>query len=133
MCIRDRAWGVSQQLGAVPATPADAAAWRAAGSLTIWRSGQPPPNMNYTRGAIFWARPLAASTTASPPFVVWGKSDGTVGTVEGDTTFYTAAQFRQVPASPRGVRAMLRRIYDQTGCDHETGCSPWTSSSGKCR
>lgn len=119
-----KAWGVSRQLGAVSATPADAAAWRAAGSPTTWRSGKWPPTMNDTRGAIFWARPLAATTTASPPFVVWGKSDGTVGVVEGDTTFLTADQFRQIPASQRGVVKMLRQIYDQTGCDHETGCSP---------
>ena len=89
--------------------------------------------MNDTRGAIFWARPLTATTTAAPPFVAWGKSDGTVGAVEGDTTFLNAAQFRQIPPSPQALTAFLRQVYDQTGCNHETGCSPmdqfiWTMS-----
>jgi hypothetical protein len=128
-----KAWGISQQLGVVPATPADGVAWRAAGSPTTWSSGKWPPTMNDTRGAIFWARPLTATTTAAPPLVAWGKSDGTVGVVEGNTTFLNAAQFRQIPPSPRALTAFLRQVYDQTGCSHETGCSPvdqfiWTMS-----
>ena len=37
-------WEITQQLGTLPADPADAAAWRAAGSPTTWLGGQKPGN-----------------------------------------------------------------------------------------
>ncbi len=123
-------WLISQELGTVPATPADASAWRAAGSPTTWRSGQ---FGGMTMGAP-WTRPLYASTAASAPSATWTVSDGTVGYVEGDLTGLKAAQFRQMPTSQRGVAAVLRHYYAATGCPrHPASCSPedqftWTDA-----
>lgn len=122
-------WLITQELGAVPATPADAAAWRAAGSPTTWDSGERAP---ITRGGI-WSRPLAATTAGLPPRATGGPSDGTVGYVEGDMPGLKAAQFRQMPTSRRGVAALLRRAYVATGCNRRPGCSPedqftWTEA-----
>lgn len=113
-------WLISQQLGAFPATPADAAAWRAAGSPATWRSGQ---YGSVTLGAP-WARPLAATTATSVPSATWTVSDGTVGYVEGDLAGLKAAQFRQMPTSPQGVAALLRHYYVAVGCTRHPGCSP---------
>jgi hypothetical protein len=123
-------WLITQELGAVPATPADTAAWRAAGSPTTWDSGERGPAV--TRGGI-WSRPLAATTAGLPPRATWGASDGTVGYVEGDEAGLKAAQFRQMPTSRRGVAALLRRYYVATGCNRHPGCSPedqftWTDA-----
>jgi len=117
-----KGWDITQQLGARPATPADAAAWRAAGSPSTWHSGtrsrrvmtlRPPP----------WA--LDVTTAASVQAAGWQVSDGTVGYVEGDLAGLKAAQFRQMPTSPRGVAAVLRHYYAATGCaKHPAGCSP---------
>lgn len=123
-------WLISQELGTVPATPADASAWRAAGSPTTWRSGQ---FGGMTMGAP-WTRPLYASTAASAPSATWTVSDGTVGYVEGDLAGLKAAQFRQMPTSQRGVAAVLRHYYAATGCPrHPASCSPedqftWTDA-----
>jgi hypothetical protein len=122
-------WLITQELGAVPATPADAAAWRAAGSPTTWNSGERRPGM--TRGG--WGRPLAATTAGLPPRATWGPSDGTVGFVEGDLAGLKAAQFRRMPTSRRGVEAVLRQYYVATGCNRHPGCSPedqftWTDA-----
>jgi hypothetical protein len=123
-------WLITQELGTVPATPVDAAAWRAAGSPTTWRSGRDggmimgPP----------WARPLDTSTAALPPSANWTVSDGTVGYIEGDEAGLKAAQFRQMPTSERGVAAVLRHYYTATGCGkHPSSCSPedqftWTEA-----
>jgi hypothetical protein len=114
-------WLISRELGTVPATQADASAWRAAGSPKKWRSGQfgdmimGPP----------WTRPLYATTAASALSATWTVSDGTVGFVEGDEAGLKAAQFRQMPTSQRGVAALLRRYYTATGCaKHPSSCSP---------
>jgi len=124
-------WLTTQELGTVPATSADAAAWRAAGSPTTWDSGEWPDGIRLSG---VWARPLATTTAGSPPSATWGSSDGTVGYVEGDEAGLKAAQFRQMPTSPRGVAALLRQYYVATGCNrHPAGCSPedqftWTDA-----
>jgi hypothetical protein len=123
-------WLINQELGTVPATAADAAAWRAAGSPTTWRSGR-------VGGMIMgppWTRPLYTSAAALPPSANWAVSDGTVGFVEGDEAGLKAEQFRQMPTSARGVAAVLRHYYTATGCsEHPASCSPegqfiWTEA-----
>ena len=126
----EKYWLISQELGTVPATSADATAWRAAGSPTTWRSGQ---SGDLTESSP-WTRPLYATTAASPPSATWTVSDGTVGYVEGDLAGLKAAQFRHMPTSPGGVAAVLRHYYIATGCArHPSSCSPedqftWTDA-----
>jgi hypothetical protein len=116
-----RFWQITRQLGARPASPADAGAWRAAGSPTSWHSGQQP--VSYPGGyPVQWNNPLAATTAASPRSASWQVSDGTVGFVEGDLAGLTAAQFRQVSTRPRQVKALLRRYALRAHC-HYPGCS----------
>jgi hypothetical protein len=118
-------WLISQELGTVPATPADVTAWRAAESPTTWRSGQWDTRSNggITTGGVPWARPLATTAAASAPGATWAVSDGTVGYVEGNLAGLKAAQFRQMPTSPQGVAAMLRHYYAATGCAAHAYCS----------
>jgi hypothetical protein len=108
-------WVISQQLGARPATSADAAAWRAAGSPTAWHSGLSAPQKSGWLAGFpdEWMDRLAATTAASARSATWQVSDGTVGYVEGDLTGLTAAQFRQMPTSPRAIAAVLRHYYSQ--------------------
>jgi len=111
-------WTISRQLGARPATPADTAAWRAAGSPTKWHSGQPGYRTDgWLAGYPFdWVNGLAASTTAAPPSAAWQVSDGTVGYVEGDEPGLNAAQFRRMPTLPWLVEARLRHYARLTPC-----------------
>lgn len=111
-------WAISQQLGARPATQADAAAWRAAGSPTKWHSGQ-PASRNYAWLAGYpleWVNGLAATTTASARSATWQVSDGTVGYVEGDEPGLKGAQFRRLPGRPRLIEARLRHYARLTLC-----------------
>lgn len=130
MSAGEKYWLISQELGTVPATSADATAWRAAGSPTTWRSGQ---SGDLTESSP-WTRPLYATTAASPASATWTVSDGTVGYVEGDLAGLKAAQFRHMPTSPGGVAAVLRHYYIATGCArHPSSCSPedqftWTDA-----
>jgi Sigma-70 region 2 len=103
-----REWTVSRTLGLVPATPADAAAWHAAGSPNSW---------HYVKATV--------TTSASRPSARWQVSDGTVGLVEGDEPGLTPAQFRAMPASPRALLARLRHYAQATWCGshHSWGCS----------
>jgi hypothetical protein len=110
-------WLISQQLGTRPATPADAAAWRAAGSPEAWHSGLPANN--YLAGLPEkWTGMLAATTAASARSATWQVSDGTVGYVEGDLAGLKAAQFRQMPTLPRLVEAMLRHYAMRAHCSN---------------
>jgi hypothetical protein len=117
---------ITQQLATRPATPADAAAWRAAGSPTTWHGGQFSYHNKYdtTLGAP-WGFNLAATTVAPAPSATWTVSDGTIGYVEGDEAGLNAAQFGQVPARPRAVAAFLRHYAEQTYCVQHpsSGCS----------
>jgi hypothetical protein len=53
-------------------------------------------------------------------------SDGIVGYVEGDEAGLTAAQFRQVPTSRRGVAALLRHDAEVTYCVQHPSAGCWT-------
>jgi hypothetical protein len=103
-----REWSIYQTRGAAPATTADAAAWRAAGSPMSW---------SYPKDTI--------TTKASPPGATWQISDGTVGFVQGDEPGLTAAQFRAMPADRAGLLARLRHYALLTWCGRhpEHGCS----------
>ena len=116
-----REWLVSQQLRTRPATEADAAQWRAAGSPAHWHSGKKPSS---TLGGypVEWTYPLAASTAAAPRSAEWQVSDGTVGFIEGDLAGLDAAHFRKLPTRPRLVAALLHRYALRAHC-HYKGCS----------
>jgi hypothetical protein len=103
-----REWTVSRNLGLVPATAADKAAWLAAGSPKSW---------NYFKTTF--------TTSASPPTATWQVSDGTVGLVEGDEPGLTPVQFRAMPASPRALLARLRHYARVTWCGRhpQAGCA----------
>jgi hypothetical protein len=116
-----REWVISQQLGTRPATPADAAAWRAAGSPATWRSGL-PANSYLAGYPTEWTGPLAATSAASARSATWQVSDGTVGFVEGDLAGLNAAQFRRMPTRPRLVEAILRQYAMRAHCT-EPDCS----------
>jgi hypothetical protein len=71
-----------------------------------------------------WVGELAASTAASARGASWQVSNGVVGFIEGDLPGLTAAQFRQVPTTPAGVKALLRHYYAETNCpSHPAICS----------
>ncbi len=110
-----REWVISRQLGARPATPADAAAWRAAGSPATWHSGlSAARNAGWLAGfPLPWVGRLAASANASAPTASGQVSDGTVGFVEGDLPGLKAARFAAMPATPRGISGVLRQYYKQ--------------------
>jgi hypothetical protein len=117
---------ITQQLAARPATPADAAAWRAAGSPTTWHGGQfSHHNKNDTTLGAPWGFNLAATTVAPAPSATWTISDGTIGYIEGDEAGLNAAQLGQVPARPKAVAAFLRHYAEQTYCVQHpsSGCS----------
>jgi len=120
---------IDQQLGTRPATPADAAAWRAAGSPATWHyaphslRGKNILTLGSPWGGDLW--PAVATTVAQARTATWAVSDGTVGFIEGDLAGLNAAQFAQIPGRPRAVAALLRRYAEQTYCvQHPTsGCS----------
>ncbi|MBV9855505.1 MAG: CU044_5270 family protein [Streptosporangiaceae bacterium] len=95
-----RMWDISQLLGAVPATPADAAAWRAAGSPASW----PLPEFRKMPSG----KKNTITTASQARLAIWQDLNGVVGYVEGDEPGLTAAQFRALPASQAGLYARLR-------------------------
>jgi hypothetical protein len=124
--VGQKSWDIFQGLGAAPATAADAAAWRAAGSPTTWHSGQDDTRQarDGTAGGVPWTGELAAGTAASARGASWQVGNGIVGYIEGDLPGLTAAQFRQMPTTPAGVRALLRQYYVETNCpSHPARCS----------
>jgi hypothetical protein len=116
-----RSWIISQQLGTRPATPVDAAAWRAAGSPASWRSGSKPA-IYLSDYPLQWTGPLTATTAAAARSAAWQVSNGIVGYIEGDLAGLNAAQFRRMPAQPRQVKALLRQYARRAHCRYR-GCS----------
>jgi len=119
---------IARQLGTRPATAADAAAWRAAGSPTTWRGGQfSYHNNDLTLGAPWGGNlwPEVATTAAQSRNASSTVSDGTIGYIEGDEAGLNAAQFGQIPARPKAVAALLRRYAKQTPCGQHpsSGCA----------
>ena len=116
---------ITRELSAKPATPADAAAWHAAGSPATWNSGQYSPRGNDLTLGAPWGFNLAASTAAPAPTATWTVSNGTIGYVEGDEAGLNAAQFARMPTQPKAVAALLRHYAEQTPCvkHPSSGCS----------
>jgi hypothetical protein len=92
--VGKRSWYIWQELPVSLATPADAAAWRAAGSPSRWIFGA---------GAKTQTDTLSAQASAASMSV----SDGTVGYIEGDEGSLTAAQFAALPDTTGGLKALL--------------------------
>jgi hypothetical protein len=107
-------WDMFQEHGTVPATPADAAAWRAAGSPTSWRSGR---TVMYPSGARKVG--LSTTTTHSLRGASWDPGNGIVGYVEGNEKGLTASQFAAMPTTQSGVLATLRRYYSEIDFDRD--------------
>ena len=124
-----KVYEIDQQLGTRPATPADAAAWRAAGSPTTWPYEQlSPRRKNIATLGGPWGDeewPAVATTVAQARTATWAVSDGTVGFIEGDLAGLNTAQFAQIPGRPRAVAALLRSYAEQTPCVQHpsSGCS----------
>ena len=108
-------WAIFQNLGARPATPADTAVWRAAGSPKSWHSGQPARQKSGWLGGfpVQWMDTLAATTSPSPATASSTVSDGTVGYVEGDLSGLNAAQFSAMPTSEPAIAKVLGDYYAQ--------------------
>ena len=108
-------WAIFQDLGARPATPADTAAWRAAGSPKSWHSGLSARQKSGWLGGfpVQWMDTLAATTSPSPATASSTVSDGTVGYVEGDLPGLNAAQFSAVPSSEPAIAKILGGYYAQ--------------------
>jgi hypothetical protein len=120
-------WAIFQNLGARPATPADEAPWRAAGSPQSWHSGKAARLKSGWPGGypVQWMDTLAATTSPSPTTASSTVSDGTVGYVEGDLAGLDAAQFSAMPTSEPGILKVLDGYYAQLRyCNQNPGqCS----------
>lgn len=106
-----QSWFTGHDLGAKPATAADATAWRAAGSPRSWITS------------------VAVSMAAAAPVTSAQQLNGDVGYAVGDGTWLTAAQFRAFPADPVKLKAlMIRYIYQDYSKVPGTGMPPLTES-----
>lgn len=90
----ERSWYIWQTLPVRLDTPADVAAWRAAGSPSKWIYGGGAKRLTYT-------------LSAQAPGASWQVSDGTVGYIEGDEAYLTAAQFAALPAAAPWLKEVL--------------------------
>lgn len=119
-------WAIFQDLGARPATAADTAVWRAAGSPKSWHSGLSARLKNSWLGGfpVQWMDTLAATTSPSPTTASSTVSDGTVGYVEGDLPGLNAAQFSALPSSEPAIAKLLGDYYAQLRyCARNPKCS----------
>lgn len=92
-----RFWYISADLGSKPATPADAAAWRAVGSPAVWRFGGGGHGM-------------AEETfrTSRSPAQSWWEPRGMALGMLGNTRA-TFARLRRLPADQAKLTALIRR------------------------
>ncbi|MEV5826647.1 CU044_5270 family protein [Spirillospora sp. NPDC052242] len=115
-----RAWTRQRSLGARAATPADAAAWRRAGSPTTFSIEVP------TKPGGGKLKPLQASTAPGP---VETQSSPLV---DGDKVFWlgrnvTMADLQALPADPAKLKAELLRWYE--GHDTESAERPMSADA----
>ena len=96
---------VTRWLGAAPATSADKAAWRAAGSPTSW-------TLTGAAGQQSGGRPLPAAPGVRKVAVEPGGSDFAIG-----GTPLTYAQIRALPTDPDKLEAYLIKLDDAAGRD----------------
>jgi hypothetical protein len=102
---RGNAVSVTRWLGAAPATDADQAAWRAAGSPTRW-------TLTGAEGEQSGDRPLPAAPGAPEVTVRPGDSGFDIG-----GTPLTYAQIRALPTEPNKLKAYLIKLDDAAGQD----------------
>lgn len=115
---RERSWSTSRKLGMAPLTPADEAAWRAAGSPTSVPVGKPLPT-----GALGPAHPVGIA--GEPPRSAW--SDGSEIYALGNTNV-SLAELEKLPTEPAALRAALLGHYDGGGGDLPTDRDEWLLS-----
>ncbi|MGI5205248.1 CU044_5270 family protein [Spirillospora sp. CA-108201] len=100
-----KAWAAGQELGARPATKADAEAWRRAGSPATFKVEVP-----VAPGAKGRLKGLTAKTTPGP------RSFNGSALVDGDKVFWlgrnvTMKDLRALPSDPKRLKAELLRWY----------------------
>jgi hypothetical protein len=114
---------ISQSLGARPASAADTAAWRQAGSPRSWLIAVTKPGAGRAR--------LKISAAAGKPF-------GNPANV-GDKVFaignsnVSMRQLRRLPATPAGLKKLLLRYFaapGATGGDLPSGATAWLWQTG---
>jgi hypothetical protein len=114
---------ISQSLGARPATAADAAAWRQAGSPRHWLVAVTKPGQGRAR--------LQISAAAGKPF---GNpaNDGAKVFAVGNRNV-SMRQLRRLPATAAGLKALLLRYFSApgaTGGDLPASATAWLWQTG---
>ena len=105
---------IVQDLGMTPPTPADAAAWRAAGSPGQVLVGKPLPT-----GELGPAHPV--STTGGPRQV--STTDGSIYAIGAATA--SVRDLERLPADPAALRGALLERFDGGGGDLPTDRGQW--------
>ncbi|MGC4746822.1 CU044_5270 family protein [Micromonospora sp. DT201] len=109
---------ISQNLGMTPLTPADAAAWRAAGSPEEVMVGKPLPNGQFGPGS-----PISIS--GGPPR---SSSSDDAGIYAFGTTNISVRDLEKLPTDPAALRTALLRHFDGGGGDMPTDREQWLLS-----
>lgn len=109
----DRVWGRSQEIGAVPVSQADEAAWRRAGSPTTF-DVRVPVAPGHKVG-----KPLRLTLKPQPPETTSGEQTG------GDEIFWlgrnvTMQDLRALPSDPGALKKDLLRWYEGHGTESDT-------------
>lgn len=117
-------WRIMQDTGSRPATPADIAAWKRAGSPTRWTIPAPKYNAAQQkrieekerinrkaspgdRGPMIKAKPETATATVAAPYAAREDNHGTVGVITNKPR--TLAELAKLPTNPALLRAWLER------------------------
>jgi hypothetical protein len=116
----DQSWFVLQSLGARPAGPADAAAWRRDGSPTRWEIRRPTPIGGGGRVLVGAADGTPSGHTIGAGSDVFALGDTNVSQRELDA----------LPADPAELRTALLRYYDGGGGDLPTDRDGWLFTVG---
>ncbi|MEU7800393.1 CU044_5270 family protein [Micromonospora arborensis] len=109
---------ISQNLGMTPLTPADAAAWRAAGSPEQVMVGKPLPTGGFGPGS-----PISISGGPRRS----SSSDG-AGIYAFGTANITVRDLEKLPTDPATLRTALLRHFDGGGGDLPTDRQQWLLS-----
>ncbi|NKZ03512.1 CU044_5270 family protein [Actinomadura latina] len=109
-----KTWVLQQNLGAKPATMADAAAWRRAGSPATFKIEAPAPS-KAGKGRL---KTFTATTAPGRPEV------SSSPLVDGDKVFWlgrnvTMKDLRSLPSDPKRLRAELMRSYKGHGTESD--------------
>ena len=109
--VRKQQWSRNQDLGAVPATQADRAAWQRAGSPPRIPARLPAPKGSRPKRLVVRMTPDAPQTSHQP-------------LVDGDKVFWlgrnvTMKDLRGLPDSPQALKHWLLRSYDGHGTESD--------------